>query len=122
MLRQISKSRVECSVRGCWQEEWGQQQVVGNQNPMDCVGLSPHLLLSQFKFDHLLNPLCWSRTPNINCDQTKSAGSSKICSENLFQLENQILGGGRLLHGATGDGNYAEVTNITVVPSDKYNR
>ena len=97
-----------------------EQQVVG-RDPIDCVGLSRHLLISEFTGD-LLNRLYWSRTPNINCDQTKSAGSSKICSENLFQLENQILGGGRLLHGATGDGNYAAVTNITVVPSDKYNR
>ena len=52
---------------------------------------------------------------------------NKIFRQNLvekifFELKNQILGGGILLHGATGDRrNYAGVTNITV-PSDKYNR
>ena len=57
------------------------QQVVG-QDPIDCVGLSPHLLISEFTRD-LLNRLYWSRTPNINCDQTKYAGSSNLV-ENLF--------------------------------------
>ena len=112
----------------------------GSRNPAQSTVLvsppAPHLLISEFTQD-LLNRLYWSRTPNINCDQTKYSAkiwlkksflnqtkySDKIWSEKIFfELKNQILGGGILLHGATGDRrNYAGVTNITV-RSDKYNR